>query len=182
LNSSGLPGDTGGYSFTPHHQRFLSSLERGVRDLVLVLTGCHGLITYTSCEGHRYEGLPLAPTERHVGLLPRSRAEAERIRDLLVEVDAAVRTRCADGPAHLALMEHTLHDGDDTFPVLDLYFCRTEGASWAEYFAALDPLCEAVVRHLEEVPAVPSGRHVGASEPDGDSFRATGKEEQRGRA
>lgn len=76
-----------------HHRRFLCSLERGVRDLVLVLTGRHSLITYTSCEGHRYEGLPLAPTERHGGLLPRSWVEAKRIRDFLVEMDAAVGFR-----------------------------------------------------------------------------------------
>jgi hypothetical protein len=163
LNSSGLPGDTGGFSFTPHHQRFLSSLERGVRDLVLVLTGRHGLVTYTSCEGHRYEGLQLTPTERHVGLLLRSPAEAQRVRDLLVEVEATVGPRHAAGPAQLAIMEHTLRDGDAEFPVLDLYFSRRERAGWGEYFAALDPLYDAVVRHLEGAPVVSSGGHAGAT-------------------
>lgn len=129
-----------------------------------MLTGRHGLITYTSCEGHRYEGLPLAPTERHVGLLPRSPAEASRIRDLLVGVDAAAGSRLADSAAHLALMEHTLQDGDAEFPVLDLYFCRTEGAGWGEYFVALDPLCDAVVRSLEAAPVVSSAQHERTSD------------------
>ena len=154
FNSSGMPGDKRAYSLTPHHEQFVQSLEAGVRDLVVVLTGRHGFITYTSCEGHRYEGLDLPATERHVGLLPRRKDEEKRIRDLLAEVDMTVSPCFETCAAQLAVMEESLCDRSDVFPVVDLYFSKRGAAEWKDYFLALEPIYQAVVRHLGAVPPV----------------------------
>ncbi|MFN7153721.1 MAG: hypothetical protein ACK4OE_08510 [Acidovorax sp.] len=116
--------------FTPKESQFTASLEPGVRPLVTAITGA-GFVTYTSCEGHRYDA---SSSECHVGLLPRGTPE---LRLLL----RALRM-CAVGVnpylqvCRAAVYPWYLYDESNArcVPVVDLYLHQRPCIDLCNYF------------------------------------------------
>jgi len=148
INDSGSPSCLNGPSLTPHHSKFELSLEPGVRALVLLLVRRYGLVTYTSCEGHCYRGLDRTPTERHVGVLPRSATERTRVERLFVTLATTVNSRHGANPAIVELMVHHIADRKVSIPAVDLYFSRRASARWDDYFNGLQSLYDETLRFL----------------------------------
>jgi hypothetical protein len=148
VNSSGEPNCEDALVLTPQDRSFPDILEDGVRDLVLAFVRRRRWITYTSCEGHDYSGSGLEPVERHVGLLPRDQREWSMLRGYLDDACRLLEVQSAASAVELALMEQTLVDGSEAFPVLDIYFAVRQGACWAEYFSSLPRRYEQLVAHV----------------------------------
>jgi len=137
LNSSGEPGCDEALVLTMRDRSFDGVLEDGVRDLVIAFATRRGWITYTSCEGHKYPGTSREPVERHVGLLPRNPTEWSTIRRYLEDACCEGSTHGAASAVEFALMEQTLVDGIEAFPVIDMYFAVRQGGHWEDYFSSL---------------------------------------------
>jgi uncharacterized protein len=121
-------------TFFPREELFEASIEPGVRPIVLALVRTGGFVTYTSCEGHRYDDG--STSECHVGVLPRSREELRRLLRALRFSAAQCLTRMRASRAHL--YPWYLHDEAcrREVPVLDLYLHRRIGFTQDHYFRA----------------------------------------------
>jgi hypothetical protein len=148
INERGTPYPSQSCFLSRFHPDFEAMIEPGVRSLLAAVAIDLDLVTYTSCEGHRYPGTPRAPDERHVGIVARSPAEAERVLAKFERVASVTNARHADKAAEVAIMRHTLTDGDIAYPAIDLYVCRRVAASWDAYFADLDAVGEALAEAL----------------------------------
>jgi hypothetical protein len=140
INVNGTPYPSQSYFVSRFHPDFEATIEPGVRTLLAAVAIDLDLVTYTSCEGHRYP--TRTPDERHVGVVARSADEAERVVARFERAAIATNARHPDQAAEVALMRHTLHDGDKTYPAIDLYVCRREAASWDAYFADVDAVAD----------------------------------------
>lgn len=149
------PGAYAAPDLCPKDAQWSAAVEPGVRPLVeALITGWH-VITYSSCQGHRYPDLDLPAVPLEVGLLPRSRAEharlSERLRALL---GPAV---CEDGPvrpltgsARLRVWSNVL-DCETTgrgHSVLDLVVEKVPERPWSQYFAERDEAVGALVAEI----------------------------------
>jgi len=149
INDTGGAGELPALILTPTHPHFERFVEEGVRDLVVVLARRHGLITYTSCEGHVYgEGGP-PPSERHVGILPRSQAEHDAAERTFVAVGRELNARALTPHVRIALLRHTLEVHEEVLPALDLYLAKPKSSEWSDYFASLGAMYEAAVEGLK---------------------------------
>lgn len=148
LNSSGEPGCEEALVLTMRDRSFAGVLEDGVRDLVVAFACRRGWITYTSCEGHEYPGTGREPVERHVGLLPRNATEWFAIRKYLEDACQWSSSQGAGSTVEYALMEQTLIDGIEAFPVIDIYFAVRQGEHWADYFSSLPARYDQFVDHV----------------------------------
>jgi hypothetical protein len=148
INEQGTPYPSQSSFLNRFHPDFEAMIEPGVRALLAAVALDLDLVTYTSCEGHRYPGTPRPPDERHVGIVARSPAEAERVLAKFERVAAVTNARHTDEAAEVAIMQHTLADGDIVYPAIDLYVCRREAASWDAYFADLDAVSEDLAEAL----------------------------------
>jgi hypothetical protein len=148
INDQGTPYPSRSCFVNRFHPDFESVIEPGVRSLLAAVAIDLDLVTYTSCEGHRYPGTPRNPDERHVGIVARSPAEAERVLAKFERAASVTNARHADKAAEVAIMRHTLTDGDIAYPAIDLYVCRRVVASWDAYFADLDAVGEALAEAL----------------------------------
>ncbi|MFD4374805.1 radical SAM protein [Streptomyces sp. NPDC058486] len=139
INTVGEPGVHEADDLDPAHPQWYEAIETGVRPLVDAITGPWGCVTYDSCEGHRYDGLDMPPTERRIGILPRDRAECARV------AAALCRAATAAAPALPASVQVTLgrtelecETSGRGVPVLDLVLLPSPGHDWGSYFAAVD--------------------------------------------
>jgi len=148
INDQGTPYPSRSCFVNRFHPDFEAVIEPGVRSLLAAVAIDLDLVTYTSCEGHRYPGTPRAPDERHVGIVARSPAEAERVLATFERAASVTNARHADKAAEVAIMRHTLTDGDIAYPAIDLYVCRRVEASWDAYFADLDAVGEVLAEAL----------------------------------
>ena len=148
INDEGTPYPSRSCFVNRFHPDFESLIEPGALSLLAAVAIDLDLVTYTSCEGHRYPGTPRAPDERHVGIIARSPAEAERVVATFERAAVAINARHADKAAEVAIMRHTLIDGEIVYPAIDLYVCRREDASWDAYFADVDAVSEALADAL----------------------------------
>lgn len=148
INDQGTPYPSRSCFVNRFHPGFEAIIEPGVRSLLAAVAIDLDLVTYTSCEGHRYPETPRAPDERHVGIIARSPAEAERVIVIFERAAAVTNARHADKAAEAAIMRHTLLDGDVIYPAIDLYVCRRESASWDAYFADVDVVGELLAEAL----------------------------------
>ena len=57
-------------------------------------------------------------------------------------------SRFPEEPIDVAIMDHTVKDGETVYSAIDLYLSRREGRSWSEYFAHLDRLSSELVSAL----------------------------------
>lgn len=121
-----------------------------MRNLLLVIAIDHNLVTYTSCEGHDYRASRRVPDERHVGVIPRDLEEQHRAIVTFEIVGADVNSALAESAVEVALMVHSVSDGDQVYPALDLYLSKKVLAQWDDYFAQLDAASECLVKRLQE--------------------------------
>lgn len=148
INDQGTPYPSQSCFVNRFHPEFEAMIEPGVRSLLAAVAIDLDLVTYTSCEGHRYPGTPRAPDERHVGIVARSPAEAERVLAKFEQAASVINARHADKATEVALMRHTLTDGDIVYPAMDLFVCRRMESSWDAYFADVDAVGEALAEAL----------------------------------
>jgi hypothetical protein len=148
LNNQGTPYPSESCLVTRFHPSFESVIEPGVRPLLAAIAIDLDLVTYTSCEGHHYDGTAQAPDERHVGIIPRSTEEERRVLALFERAATRSNARYPAAAAEVALMHHTVVDGDVACPAIDLYVCKPAGASWEAYFADIDRVSDSLTDAL----------------------------------
>ncbi|WP_159927737.1 MULTISPECIES: radical SAM/SPASM domain-containing protein [Nocardia] len=149
INTAGEPGVHEADDLDPMHPAWREAIEPGVWPLVDAITREWGLVTYDSCQGHRYDGLELVPAERRVGVLPRDRREYAAVAAALCRVVTAAESqlplpvRVVVGRAELTCTTTGVR-----FHVLDLRLERREGSDWTSYFANLETATEILARKL----------------------------------
>lgn len=145
VNTVGLPGVHEADDLDPAHPQWHEAIEPGVRPLVEVITQEWCMVTYDSCEGHSYMGLPMPPAERRVGILPRDRAEYAAIAAALCQ---AITTASAMLPSPVKAIagrtDLTCETTGRKTPVLDLALVPAVDHAWAEYFDAVDEATRAM--------------------------------------
>ncbi|MFD4371865.1 radical SAM protein [Streptomyces sp. NPDC058486] len=139
INTVGEPGIHAADDLDPAHPQWHEAIEAGVRPLVDAVAGPWGCVTYDSCEGHPYDGLDMAPTERRIGVLPRDRAEYARVAAALCRaVTSAAPALPAPVQVRLGRSELACESSGLTRPVLDLVLLPAPGHSWPAYFTVVD--------------------------------------------
>jgi hypothetical protein len=150
INLEGSDGCSTARIYTRWDPEFLASLEPGVRQLTLLLIEKFNCITYSSCEGHP-TSLSNKPSVRHVGVLPRDKAEFH----YLVDRFSSYATLCnqeQDSPIEIVVKEEVLGTGDMNIPCIELVFAQ-RASEWERYFEMLDEAYELLVRELAKVEA-----------------------------
>jgi hypothetical protein len=149
INLSGTSECCASYLLTRWHPSFESSIEPGVRALVLALVDAWDCVTYSSCEGHPADGSS-PPRLRHVRLIARSSEEHQRLWHRLEQLAAATNDSLPVSPVRLGVAPSivTTEDGLQA-PGLDLVF-EPHGCDQAEYAEALPPFYEEGLRHVKE--------------------------------
>ena len=143
LNNTGQVGNYDGHALSPLHAQFLQAIEPGVRDMVLFFVQQKGWVTYTSCEGHRYDAQTrLHPVERHVGLLPRTTTEYQQIRAFIKEAIDEYNRQYMRFPITLTMVELTLSSEQSTHQAIDVFFTKQRLAPWWWYFGVLPRVYE----------------------------------------
>lgn len=149
INDEGTPYPSRSCFVNRFHPGFEEVIEPGVRSMLAAVAIDLDLVTYTSCEGHRYpETLQTPNNERHVGIIARSEAEAERVIATFERAATITNALHPDKAAEVAIMRHTLTDGATVYPAIDLYVSRREAASWEAYFADVDAVGESLAEAL----------------------------------
>lgn len=174
INTVGLPGVHEADDLDPHHPQWREGIEPGVRPVVDVLTASWGTVTYDSCQGHAYDGVPGAePRLFSVGILPRNRAEYARTAARLCR--AAGRAEpCLPKTCSLVLgrSELTCRTTGRRYPTLDLHLVPTAGTTLAEYFRNLGQAVHVLDETMAETPPAPPSAPCGctadADPTDGD--------------
>ncbi|WP_052270227.1 radical SAM protein [Streptomyces sp. MUSC 125] len=155
INTVGLPGKHEADDLDPHHPQWHEGIEPGVRPIVDALTAGWGTVTYDSCQGHAYDGLPGAePRYLSVGVLPRDRDEYTRTASRLCRATARAET-ALPGTCSLLLghAELTCRTTGRTYPTLDLHLVPSPGTTPAAYFRNLDTAVRVLADALAEPPA-----------------------------
>lgn len=150
LNNTGTPFPSASCLASRFHPDFVSVIEPGVHDFLLAIAIDHNLVTYTSCEGHDYRAKKREPDERHVGVILRDRDEELRAIATFEDVGTDVNRTLPESAVEVALMFHSVSDGDLIYPALDLYLSKKQLAEWDEYFAQIDTVSEHLVKRLNE--------------------------------
>jgi uncharacterized protein len=149
ISETGELGDYRGHALSRWHPQFASSVEEGIRPLVLLLVERCGYITYTSCEGHSYPGRDVPPVERHVGLLPRDEAERQVMVATLRSACRSVGTASGARHVRMGVLRHKLETQNGARPVVTLFFFRRWlNSPWSSYFSELDEVTRLTVKTL----------------------------------
>lgn len=155
INNTGQIGNYDGHALSPLHAQFIQAIEPGVRDMVMFFVQQKKWVTYTSCEGHRYDAQTrLHPVERHVGLLPRSAAEYRHVRAYMDMVVQQCHAQYIQYPIVLSIVELTLESENSTHQAIDVFFTKHRLAPWWYYFAQLPTAYQrtlALLRHVKYV-------------------------------
>lgn len=138
INSTGELGNYRGHALTRWHPQFSISIEQGVREMVCLLTQKIGWVTYTSCEGHRYDHNGPHPVERHVGVLPRSKEEAPKIESIFRQVVVGTNSQHWLSAVRVEQISHNILSDGQIYPAIDLFFRRRSLASWQSYFSNIE--------------------------------------------
>lgn len=147
INDQGTPYPSQSCFVNRFHPDFESVIEPGVRSMLAAVAIDLDLVTYTSCEGHRYPDTS-RHSERHVGIVARSAEEVERVLAIFERAASRTNARHPGKSTEIAIMRHTLRDGEIVYPAVDLYVCRREEASWDAYFAEVDEVAETLADAL----------------------------------
>ena len=156
LNVEGTPYPSFSCLLTRFHPDFEAVVEPGVRQFLYAIAIDHDLVTYTSCEGHFYTEEGSIQDERHVGIIPRNPEERRRALAMFEEVAREFNGRFPSEPIEVAIMDHTVRDGEAVFPAIDLYLSKREGRNWNEYFAELERLSAELVSALLKRAGTPA--------------------------
>lgn len=151
INVGGSPDGATAPTIPHWHPLFASSIEAGIREIVLHLVKECGWITYTSCEGHDYgpEGSP--PAMRHVGVLPRRDDEFVRVHHYLQTVISGCAALIDAGPVSLALILQPLRDPVRSVKVVDFVFVPSKSAAWPAYFSGVDAAAARVLEAMRTI-------------------------------
>jgi len=142
INESGLPGDYRSRVITPHRPEFHEIIEPGVRELVRMLVERHDLLTYSSCEGHFYRGLVIAPVPRQVSLLPESVAAAGfTLRGLQRVLSCLKHNDAVRGKVDVELLYGPM-------AWLGIKLILEPAGDWCSYFSAVDEYTSELVAEL----------------------------------
>lgn len=158
INRGGETGKTGGDTLTRWHPEFFNSIEDGIRPLIELVIEHFDWITYSSCEGHLYEGFEVPPVPRHLGLVPRSERELETMRTSLEAGITEVHQTLPRNPVTLELMIHTLEGDEMVRTAVDLFFRRGFQATWPTYFERLDAYSRLLAKALSRKALHPPAR------------------------
>ena len=152
VNNTGQVGNYDGHALSPLHAQFIQAIEPGIRDMVMFFVHEKNWVTYTSCEGHRYDTYTrLHPVERHVGLLPRTADEYNNIRSY---VDALVQQnhrQYRQYPIILTVVELTLESENSKHKAIDVFFQKHRFAPWWYYFAQLPVVYQRTLKMLYQI-------------------------------
>lgn len=142
-------GDYRGYVLSRWHPQFIDSIERGVRDLVVLLVGQYRWLTYSSCEGHHYGKHGPPPVQRAVGICPRTAREREVILRTLHRASRTVNASHRASSVVVDVVESQLDTEGATYATIELIFCRQRHARWSTYFRDLDAVYHDMVSLLD---------------------------------
>jgi hypothetical protein len=117
------------------HPSFISSLETGVKDLVVLLNDTFDCITYSSCEGHGDGDILLRG--RNVDILPRDREEMGYLSSALGDIIEGARL--PNESVDLVLRREILTSEIGDHDALDLNFLPLTRSAKA-YFDAVGPI------------------------------------------
>lgn len=157
LNNDGTPFPSESCLLGRFHPDFESVIEPGVKEFLFAIAIEHDMVTYTSCQGHFYEGDERPHDERHVGVIPRDDDEYRRTLDVFERVARDVNRQIADRAIEVAIMDHTVADGETIYKAVDLYLSRREDHTWPDYFAEVDDVCAVLVDSLLAHAPNPAG-------------------------
>jgi hypothetical protein len=150
INQTGEPDCYSGTILSRNHPDFQSAIEPGVRRLVTTLANKWGCVTYTSCEGHRYSDMNMTPTERMVGLIPRTSEEYgslfKRLRSTVANVN---RANSEQGVVVDITAKHLLADIGPT-RAIDIVLRRRSGHDWDSYHKCIEPVYTDLVDAFEK--------------------------------
>jgi hypothetical protein len=146
INIGGTESSSLSAIYVASQDGFLLTIEPGVRSLVSLLAYSFDLITYTSCEGHTYPD-GRRPDVRCVGVLPRDKAELQRVSELFG--DAASRWSITNTvePMTAEFLMRELVDRQAKIPALDLVLRKRPACSWEQYFDRANA-CTATLHEL----------------------------------
>lgn len=148
ISSSSALASYAGHAFSRWQPQFESSLEPGIRGLVLALVRVHDWVTFSSCEGHQYPGAELPPVGRHVALLPRSDGEAKEIRRVLDQVCSRVNRDRSGSPVYCEVLEPLVESDTQAYRTIELRMQKKPAVAVGAYFDALDAFSAALVEEL----------------------------------
>tara|TARA_R100000988_G_C3959928_1_gene145633 strand:+ start:387 stop:899 length:513 start_codon:yes stop_codon:yes gene_type:complete len=132
------------------YPRFADYLEEGIRDLCLFFVQDLSLITYTSCQGHFHPGADNRLSHRHVGLLPRSEKEYEKIHDFFLRSIRRLQLEVPMVGVAVGIIRHKLSDPTISRAVLDLEFYRPLDATVEQYLYDLENATKQYLRTARE--------------------------------
>lgn len=138
INLKGTPDCHTGSIVSPFHPSFESIIEPGVRDLVNTFVTNWGCVTYTSCEGHPYSGTKIAPTERVVGILPRSDAELTNLYSALREIVSTTERTLCECAVVFEAIQTKLYSDTGAHDVMDIRLGLRNGHQWSDYWSQID--------------------------------------------
>jgi len=132
------------------HPQFETMIEKGIRSICLYFVRIRGWITYTSCEGHWYEGQKSPPSLRHVGLLPRNSEEYTTIKAFLEQTVRRYQTISESQACLLGLICQKLEDPKESRHVIDMIFFPKEDVAWSNYFGELESESSVVLSIMQK--------------------------------
>lgn len=147
INLSGTPECYTSYLLTRWHPSFESSIEPGIRELVVGLIDAWDCVTYSCCEGHPANGSVPARL-RHVRLIARSPSEHQRLVHLLERLAAVTNENMPHSAVRLRVSRTVVaaEDGLEA-PGLDLLF-EPDICDNAEYVGELEPVYRECLLHV----------------------------------
>ena len=134
--------------YTPSHPEFITSIEKGIRDLVLLLVDIHKYITYSSCEGHKYVDKKLFH-KRYISILPRNDQEYLDALTMLMECANIVNSYCSVAEVEVKIVEVKLTSIAECkfYGAIDVVFESNTDVSEI-YFAQLDQVYEVMCKAI----------------------------------
>lgn len=152
INIAGTPYWSESRLLCRNHPSFFDEVEPGVRELVRFFVADLDIMTYTSCEGHAYPG-ETRFDPRHIGLLPRSRAEKEALVRFVESLPPSA-SLVPGGPISLGYMDHVADTEIGKVPVIDIFLLPKPDLTSEVYFAALPAAYDDFIQALK------AGRHT----------------------
>jgi uncharacterized protein len=145
INLDGTPDCYEAKSFVKGDRGFNDSIERGVRELVLLLIEKLGCITYSSCQGHpACDAAPMR--ERHVGIIPRNALEYLELLQHLQNAKEFTNSSVQPQSVRVAIYEAILDSDDCSLPCFDIFFISTNSDK-RNYFDDLDVVYHEFITH-----------------------------------
>ncbi|MBQ0829003.1 radical SAM protein [Streptomyces tagetis] len=157
INTVGLPGVHEADDLDPRHPQWSEGIEPGVRPVVDALTAGWNAVTYDSCQGHGYDGVPGAePRFLSVGILPRDRVEYARTAGRLCRAAGLAEPALPNAYALvLGRSELGCRTTGRVHPTLDLRLVPAADTTPTAYFGSLDQAVRVLTEALAATSSAP---------------------------